>query len=223
MTHAAALAMIFDAGIVPVVRTSSAESAIRSVEALVRGGIRAAEIPMTVPGALHALERLADRFGDEVAIGAGTVLDGETARNCLQAGASFLFAPCLKTEVIEVAKRESAVVMPGALTPTEVLTAWEAGADAVRIVPCDAMGGVKYIRALRAPFPQIAMAPTGGVTLENIGEYFRAGARAVGVSGALIDLHNLQSESWEVFTVRARRFVEAIRKSRELLKANGAH
>ena len=222
MERSAVLSLIFDSGIVPVVRTPGAEAATRTVEALVRGGIRAVEIPMTVPGALDALQRLVERFGDEAAIGAGTVLDGESARKCLQAGARFIFSPCLKAETLDVAKRYSVAVMPGALTPTEVLTAWEAGADAVRIVPCDAVGGVKFIRSLRAPFPHIDMLPTGGVTLDNIADYFRAGARAVGVSGALIDSESLRNGSYEIFTVRARRFVDTIRRTRELLHGSSS-
>lgn len=218
MDRSAVLSAIYDIGILPVVRTQSAESAFRCVDALRRGGIRAAEIPMTVPGAVEVLEQAAERFGGEMVLGAGTVLDAKAARACLLAGAQFLVAPCLRLETIEMAKRYSRVVMPGALTPTEVLAAWEAGADAVRIVPCDAMGGVKYIRSLRAPFPHIDMIATGGVSAENVGEYLRAGVKAVGVSGALIDSASLQDGNYEVFRVRATRFVEAIRRARDLMK-----
>jgi 2-dehydro-3-deoxyphosphogluconate aldolase/(4S)-4-hydroxy-2-oxoglutarate aldolase len=217
MTREQVVSAIFSIGIVPVVRTGSAESAIRCVEALHRGGIRAAEIPMTVPGAVHVLEKIADQFGDEMVLGAGTVLDGETARACVLAGAQFIFAPCFRSETIEIAKRYSRAVMPGALTPTEVVTAWESGADAVRILPCDAMGGVRYIRSLRAPFPHIEMIATGGITLDNISDYVRAGARAVGVTGALIDSASLRDGNYDVFTVRATRFMEAIRRAREIL------
>src|SRR5579884_2172462 len=214
------LGKIYDIGIVPVVRTESADSAIRCVEALRRGGIRVAEIAMTVPGALELLEHASDKFGDEMIVGAGTVLDAKTARACIVAGAQFLVAPSMKLETIEMAKRYSRCIMPGALTPTEVLTAWEAGADAVRIVPCDAMGGVRYIRSLRAPFPHIDMIATGGVTVENVGEFLRAGVRAVGVSGALIDSASLRDGHYEVFTVRAKRFVEAIQRAREAMHHN---
>ncbi len=215
MQREAVLSAIFSIGIVPVVRTESAESAVRCVEALRRGGIRAAEIPMTVPGAIHAMRRVASEFGDDMILGAGTVLDIDTATQCLAAGAQFLFAPGLKLEIIELAKQHSRTVMPGALTPTEVLAAWDAGADAVRIVPVDAVGGVRYIKSLRAPFPHIEMIATGGVTLENVGEYLRAGARAVGVTGAIIDSGSLREGSYDVFAVRAARFVEAIKKARE--------
>jgi len=139
------LSQIIGIGIVPVVRTSSAETAIRAIEAIYRGGVRAAEITMTVPDAVHALEKIADEFGDKILLGAGTVLDPETARICMLAGAEFFVTPGLKLATIEMAKRYAKVVCPGALTPTEVLTAWEAGADMVKIFPCGNVGGPKYI------------------------------------------------------------------------------
>ena len=146
---------IVEIGLVPIVRVSSAESAFQAIEAIHRGGVRAAEITMTVPGAVRALEKLADRFGDTMILGAGTVLDPETARACMLAGAQFFVTPALNLATIEMAKRYSKAIFPGALTPTEVLTAWEAGADAIKIFPCSAVGGPKYIKALKAPFPQI--------------------------------------------------------------------
>src|SRR6202161_3227561 len=160
------LRSILDTGVVPVVRTSSADSAVLAIEAVYRGGIRAAEITMTVPGAIKALEKLADEFGDKLVLGAGTVLDPETARMCMLAGAQFFVTPALNVKTIEMAQRYSKPIMPGALTPTEVLTAWEAGADAIKIFPCGNVGGAKYIKALKAPFPHIEMVPTGGVNLE---------------------------------------------------------
>lgn len=208
---------IFQAGIIPVIRTDSAATAIGCVEAILRGGISVLEITMTVPGALQVLEQLADRFGTGVLLGAGTVLDAETARSCMLAGAQFFVTPALKRKTIEIAKRYGKVIMPGALTPTEVLRAWEYGADAVRVVPCDAVGGAKYIKSLRAPFPHIELVATGGVHLDTIGEYFKAGACAVGVSGALIDHRNLEEGNYVVFTERARRLQEAVRRTREAM------
>ena len=202
-------------GVVPVIRTASAEEAARCVDAIGRSGLRVAEIPMTVPGALLVLQRAADEFGDRMIVGAGTVLDAETARSCMLAGAKFLVTPSLDVKTIEVAKRYSKAVMPGALTPTEVATAWEAGADAVRIVPCDAMGGARYIRSLRVPLPHVQMIATGGVTLEKIGDFLRAGACAVGVRAALIDAQNLRDGNYELFAERARRFHDAVRLARE--------
>src|SRR5438552_12050809 len=192
MTKQQILSFITDIGIVPVVRTATAEGAIKAIEAIYRGGVRAAEITMTVPGAIRALEKVADQFGDKIVLGAGTVLDPETARSCMLAGAQFFVTPSLNVKTIEMAKRYSKVIMPGALTPTEVLTAWEAGADAVKIFPCSAVGGAKYIKALRAPFPQIEMIPTGGVSLETIGDFLRAGACAAGVGAELIDNANIR-------------------------------
>src|SRR5215472_17442260 len=175
MTSREILSFITEVGIVPVVRCSSAEGAVETVAALHRGGIRAAEITMTVPGAVRALEKAADKFGDQIVLGAGTVLDPETARACMLAGAEFLVSTSLNLATIEMAKRYSKVITPGALTPTEVLTAWQAGGDIIKIFPCSAVGGAIYIKGLRAPFPQIEMMPTGGVSLETVGDFLRAG------------------------------------------------
>src|SRR6266849_3343167 len=187
MTKQQILSFITDIGIVPVVRTSTAEGAIKAIEAIHRGGVRAAEITMTVPGAIRALEKVADQFGDKIVLGAGTVLDPETARACMLAGAEFFVTPSLNLKTIEMAKRYSKLIFPGALTPTEVLTAWEAGADAVKIFPASAVGGAKYIKSLRGPFPQIEMIPTGGVNLETIADFLKAGACACGVGSELVD------------------------------------
>lgn len=214
MNRNSILSSVIDIGVVPVVRTSSAESAIKAIEAIHRGGIRAAEITMTVPGAVRALEKLADQFGDKIVLGAGTVLDPETARTCMLAGAQFFVTPNLRPSTIEMVKRYSKVIMPGALTPTEVLTAWEAGADAVKVFPCGAVGGPKYIKALRAPFPQIEMIPTGGVNLETAGEFLKAGACAVAVGAELVDAKTIQEGNYEVFEGRARQFLAAIAKAR---------
>jgi len=168
MQKQAILSAILEIGVVPVVRTSSAETAVLAIEAIYRGGIRAAEVTMTVPGAIRALETLADKFGDKIVLGAGTVLDPETARACMLAGAQFFVTPALNVKTIEMAHRYSKPIMPGALTPTEVLAAWDAGASIVKVFPCGAVGGPKYIRALKGPFPQIEMIPTGGVNLERL-------------------------------------------------------
>jgi 2-dehydro-3-deoxyphosphogluconate aldolase/(4S)-4-hydroxy-2-oxoglutarate aldolase len=208
------LRSILDIGVVPVVRTSSAESAIRAIEAVYRGGIRAAEITMTVPGAIKALEKLADAFGDKLVLGAGTVLDPETARICMLAGAEFFVTPALNVKTIEMAKRYSKVIMPGALTPTEVVTAWEAGADFVKIFPCGALGGAKYIKALKAPLPHIEMVPTGGVSLETTADFLKAGAAAVAVGAELIDAKTISEGRYEVFEERARQFLAEVAKAR---------
>lgn len=219
MTKDQILSCITEIGIVPVVRTSSAEGAIKSVDAIYRGGIRAAEITMTVPGAIRALEKVADQFGDKLVLGAGTVLDPETARACMLAGAEFFVTPSLKVSTIEVAKRYSKVICPGALTPTEVVTAWEAGADIVKIFPCGNVGGAKYIKALKGPFPQIEMIPTGGVSLENAGEFLKAGACAVAVGAELVDAKSVKEGRFDVIEERARQYLAAIARARSEMKA----
>jgi 2-dehydro-3-deoxyphosphogluconate aldolase/(4S)-4-hydroxy-2-oxoglutarate aldolase len=219
MKKDAILSAILEIGIVPVVRTETAEGAIKAIEAIHRGGIRVAEITMTVPGAIRALEKVADKFGDQIVLGAGTVLDPETARACMLAGAQFFVTPNLNLATIEMCKRYSKVITPGALTPTEVVNAWQAGADAVKVFPCSAVGGAKYIKALKAPFPQIEMIPTGGVNLETIGDFLRAGACAVAVGGELIDSANIRAGKHEVFEERAKQFLEAVRATRQQMRA----
>lgn len=218
MNKQTVLSFIRDVGIVPVVRTTSAESAIRSIEAIYNGGIRAAEITMTVPGAVKALEKVADQFGGRIVLGAGTVLDPETARICMLAGAEFFVTPALRLSTIEMAKRYSKVICPGALTPTEVLTAWEAGADVVKVFPCGNVGGAKYIKALKGPFPQIEMIPTGGVNLETAGEFLKAGACAVAVGGELVDGKSIKEGRYDVIEDRARQYRAAVAKARAEIK-----
>jgi len=214
MTKTQIRSSIVDIGIVPIVRTNSAESAVKSIEAVYAGGIRSAEITMTVPGAIKALEKLADALGDKMVLGAGTVLDPETARICILAGAQFLVTPALRVSTIEVAHRYSKVICPGALTPTEVLTAWEAGADFVKVFPCSNMGGAKYIKALKGPFPQIEMIPTGGVNLDTAADFLKAGSAAVAVGSELIDAQTIKDGKYEVFTERAKQYLEVVRNAR---------
>jgi 2-dehydro-3-deoxyphosphogluconate aldolase / (4S)-4-hydroxy-2-oxoglutarate aldolase len=218
MTKQEILSIIREIGIVPVVRTPSAESAVKAIEAIYEGGIRLAEITMTVPGAVRVLQKLADHFGDRMLLGAGTVLDPETCRMCMLAGAQFFVTPALNFKTIEMAHRYSKPITPGALTPTEVLAAWEAGADIVKIFPCDNVGGPKYIKALKAPFPQIEMIPTGGVSLATAGDFLKAGACAVAVGGELIDSKTIREGSYGIFTERARRFLDAVKTAREEMK-----
>ncbi len=222
MTKGQILSFITEIGIVPVVRTSTAEGAIQSINAIFAGGIRAAEITMTVPGAIKALEKAADAFGDKLVLGAGTVLDPETARACMLAGAQFFVSPSLKLSTIEMVKRYSKIIMPGALTPTEVLAAWDAGADIVKVFPCGNVGGAKYIKALKGPFPQIEMIPTGGVNLETAGEFLKAGACAVAVGGELVDNKSVAAGRFDVIEQRARQYLEAIAKARAEIKAAAA-
>src|SRR5438552_18289628 len=222
MTKQQILSFITDIGIVPVVRTSSAEQAIQAVEACYNGGVRAAEITMTVPGAVRALEKVADRFGDNIMLGAGTVLDPETARACMLAGAQFFVTPSLKISTIEMVKRYSKVICPGAMTPTEVLTAWEAGADVVKIFPAGNVGGPKYLKALKGRFPRIEMIPTGGVNLDTAGEFLKAGACAVAVGGELVDAKSIREGRFDLIQDRARQYLEIVAKARAEIKAAAA-
>ena len=213
------MSCITEIGVVPVVRTSSAEAALKSIEAIYKGGVRAAEITMTVPGAVRALEKAADQFGDQLMLGAGTVLDPETARICMLAGAQFFVTPSLKVATIEMVKRYSKVICPGAMTPTEVVTAWEAGADVVKIFPAGNLGGPKYIKALKGPFPQIEMIPTGGVNLETAGEFLKAGACAVAVGGELVDAKSCKEGRYDVIEDRAKQYLAVVAKARADMKS----
>jgi 2-dehydro-3-deoxyphosphogluconate aldolase/(4S)-4-hydroxy-2-oxoglutarate aldolase len=213
-TKAGILQSLIETGIVPIVRADSPEKALRAAQAICRGGLRALEVTMTVPKAIRVIEKVADEFGGEMLIGAGSVLDAETARACMLAGAEFFVTPSLNPKTIEICHRYGKVVMPGALTPTEVLTAWEAGADLVKIFPCGNVGGPKYIQALKAPLPQVPMVPTGGVSLDNTGAFFKAGASAVAVGSELCDKQAMADGRYEVIEENARQFLDAVRKAR---------
>lgn len=218
MTKQTILSTIREIGLVPVVRTASADSAFKAIEAIYAGGVLTAEVTMTVPGALRVLEKLADHFGDRMLLGAGTVLDPETCRACMLAGAQFFVTPALNFKTIEMAHRYSKPIMPGALTPTEVLAAWDAGADIVKIFPCDNVGGPKYIKALKGPFPQIEMIPTGGVSLTTAGDFLKAGASAVAVGGELVDGKTIKEGNYAIFTERAKRFLDVVKTARAEMK-----
>ena len=209
-----AIGLIREVGLVPIVRAPSPEDAFRAAEAIISGGIGVAEITMTVPNAIRVMERVAERYGDKVLLGAGTILDPESCRAALLAGAEFIVTPSLDVRVIEMARRYSKPCFPGALTPTEVLTAWQAGADMVKIFPAGPVGGPKYIKALKGPFPQIDFIPTGGVNLETTPEFIKAGAAAVAVGGEMVDLKALREGKLEVITSNARRFLDAVRSAR---------
>lgn len=205
---------ILDIGLVPVVRAASAEEAIAIAEAIRAGGVPVLEITMTVPGAIKAIERVVDRYGKDVLVGAGTVLDPETARACILAGAEFVVTPSLKVSTIEVCKRYSKVIIPGALTPTEVVTAWEAGSDFVKVFPCDNVGGARYIKALKGPFPQIDLIPTGGVNLNTAAEFIAAGSAALAVGSELVDKAAVAAKDLAKVTENARKFLDAVRNAR---------
>jgi 2-dehydro-3-deoxyphosphogluconate aldolase/(4S)-4-hydroxy-2-oxoglutarate aldolase len=214
MNKAAVVETIRNVGVIPVVRAQSADEAMRAIDAIREGGISILEITMTVPGAVGVIEELSKRYGDEALVGAGTVLDGETARTCIRAGARFVVSPALNLETIEVCRREGIAVMPGALTPTEVVQAWTAGADFVKVFPAGAVGGASYLKALKAPLPQIELIPTGGVSLMTAADFIRAGASALGVGADLVDLKAIREGQQKLITERAREFVRIVREAR---------
>jgi len=208
---------ILEIGIVPVIRASSAEEGRFAAEAVARGGIPIVEITMTVPGAVEVIAELVRDLPD-VLVGAGTVLDAEMARRCLDAGATFLVSPGLDLDTVKLAAKEKVVMMAGALTPTEVMAAWKAGADFVKIFPCAQVGGPAYIKALKGPFPQVPLVPTGGVNLETAADFLSAGAAALGVGGELIKKEAVQARRADVLEDLTRRFVRAVKEARSQKK-----
>jgi 2-dehydro-3-deoxyphosphogluconate aldolase/(4S)-4-hydroxy-2-oxoglutarate aldolase len=208
------LQRIKETALLPVLRASSVEEALALAKAIEAGGIAALEVTMTVPDAVEVIRSLVRQSGDRILIGAGTVLDPETAHACILAGAQFIVSPALKLTTIELCHRYGVAVIPGALTPTEVVTAWEAGADVVKVFPCSAMGGAKYLKSLKAPFPQIDLIPTGGVSLATAAEFLAAGAFALGVGADLVDPKALADGKPEIITQTAKQYVEIIRRAR---------
>src|SRR6266849_87211 len=205
---------IIEIGIVPVVRASSSREARIAADAVCQGGIPIVEITMTVPGAVDVIRELAKNSSSEVLVGAGTVLNVEAARRCLDAGAQFLVSPGLNLPTVALAAREGKLMMAGSLTPTEVMAAWEAGADFVKVFPCGQVGGAKYIKALKGPLPQIPLVPTGGVNLNTAAEFIEAGAAALGVGGELVQAEALKAGKPEVIVENARKFLEIVKRAR---------
>jgi len=208
------LALLTSVGLVPVIRAESAAIALRIVEALVDGGIQTLEITMTVPDALGAIRSVAERFGTSVLLGAGTVTSRALAEGAIDAGAEFLVTPCVVPDVIAVARARGVAVLPGALTPTEVFTAWSLGGDIIKIFPASNVGGASYLKALKGPFPQIPLCPTGGVNLQTIGDFVKAGASAVGVGGELVSKAAIDSGDFGQITALARQYVAVLKAAR---------
>lgn len=213
---------IVEIGVVPVVRASSAEEARMAADAVCKGGIPIAEITMTVPGAVELIRELTRSGPGDVLVGAGTVLNVEAAKKCLDAGAEFLVSPGLNLEVIQLAAKEGKLMMAGALTPTEVITAWEAGSDFVKVFPCGQVGGAKYIKALKGPLPQVPLVPTGGVNLNTAAEFVEAGAAALGVGGELVPAGALRSGKPEIIVENARKFLAIVKEARARMTAGSA-
>jgi len=205
---------IIEVGIIPVVRAASAAQAIAAAQAVCAGGIPVVEITMTVPGAVQVIAELVKTMGGDVLIGAGTVLNRESAQRCLDAGAQFLVSPGFNPGTVELAKDHGTIMLSGALTPTEVVDAWDAGSDLVKIFPCGAVGGAKYIKALKGPLPQIPMVPTGGVNLSNAAEFIAAGSAALGIGGELVSAEALKSGDTAAITNSAKQYVAIVRQAR---------
>ncbi|MGE5507471.1 MAG: bifunctional 4-hydroxy-2-oxoglutarate aldolase/2-dehydro-3-deoxy-phosphogluconate aldolase [Chitinophagales bacterium] len=207
------LQTMIDTGVVAVMRTSSSQELVDVARALREGGVVTMEVTMTTPGALEAISNIAKVMGDQVIIGAGTVLDTESCRAALLAGAQFIVCPVLLPSVIDMCHRYDKVVVPGAFTPTEIYQAWDRGADAVKVFPATALGP-QYFRDLKGPFPQIRLTPTGGVSLENAGDFIKAGASFVGVGGNLLDKKAIAAGQWNVLTETAAKYIAAVKGAR---------
>jgi 2-dehydro-3-deoxyphosphogluconate aldolase / (4S)-4-hydroxy-2-oxoglutarate aldolase len=205
--------LIRSSGVIAIMRTKSSEQLIEAAEAIRQGGVRAIEVTMNTPGALQVIETAGKQFGEEVLFGAGTVLDAETARAAILAGAQFIVAPTLNLETIRLCNRYNVPVMPGCMTPTEMLTAWEAGADFVKLFPAE-FGGPELVKAILAPLPQLQIVPVGGVDLTNAAAFIRSGAAALGVGGSLINQKLLDSGDFSELTRRAAAFIQEVQKGR---------
>jgi 2-dehydro-3-deoxyphosphogluconate aldolase / (4S)-4-hydroxy-2-oxoglutarate aldolase len=204
---------ILETGVVAIMRANSPDQLLSAARAVLAGGVVAIEVTMTTPGALDVIRQATCEFGKEVLFGVGSVLDAETARAAILAGAQFVVCPTFKPETVEICKRYSVPVVPGAYTPTEILTAWEAGANAVKVFPATA-GGPAYIKAVKAPLPQVSLSAVGGVTVENTADFVRAGADFVGVGGELVNQKLLDAKDFAAITDRARSFRIQVDKGR---------
>jgi 2-dehydro-3-deoxyphosphogluconate aldolase/(4S)-4-hydroxy-2-oxoglutarate aldolase len=207
------LERITTTGLIPVIRARSADEALAAVAAIQQGGLSVLEITMTVPDAVTLIAKVS-RSATDALVGAGTVLDAATAQACIAAGARFVVSPALDADTIRVCREAGVAVLPGALTPTEVVTAWRMGADLVKVFPANAVGGPSYIKSLRAPLPQIGLVPTGGVNLQTAKEFLKAGASALGVGADLVDLAALRRGEASVITERARQFLALVKEAR---------
>ena len=207
------LNIIAESGVVAVMRAPSKEILLDISQALLAGGAPAIEVTMTTPKAIAAIEMLADKFGDQAVVGVGTVLDPATARDAIAAGAQFVVSPTLDPAIIEITKRYGKISIPGAFTPTEILSAWSCGADTVKVFPATTLGP-GYIRDLLAPLPQLKLTPTGGIDLKNVAEWIKAGAYFVGAGSSLVSKDAMAKKDWPAITANAKAFVEAIRAAR---------
>lgn len=208
---------IREIGVVPVIRINDLDNARNAVEAMILGGIKIFEVTMTVPNAISLIDELSKREG--LVVGAGTVLDPETAGECIDAGAAFVVSPSTNIDTVAYCNERQTAVMPGALTPTEIVNAWEAGADIVKVFPAGSLGGPKYIRSLKGPLPHIKMMPTGGVSIDSVADYLLSGAEAVGVGSELVDVRAVEEGRLDELTGAAKAYLQAVEKARASLKA----
>lgn len=208
------LQIILDTGIVAVIRAQSSEQLIHVVKALRDGGVKAIEITMTTPNALDVIHEVSKEYKDDCVIGAGTVLDAETARATMLAGAEYIVSPTLNLDVIKICRRYSTIIVPGAYTPTEILSAWEAGADIVKVFPATSLGA-SYFKDVLAPLPQVRMSPTGGVDQNSVTDFIKAGAACVAVGGHLVSKKALAEKDWASITSAAASFIQKIKEARQ--------
>ncbi|KXH73125.1 MAG: hypothetical protein AM326_10740 [Candidatus Thorarchaeota archaeon SMTZ-45] len=213
-TKETAMKLIYETGFIPIIRVESTDIAFKVAEAFLEGGINIIEVTMSVPGAIDVVKQLIENYGDKVLIGTGTVLDGIMAEEVIKAGSEFIVSPNYSQDLIETAKKHSKPIIPGALTPTEIYNAYSMGADAVKVFPCGNIGGADYIKAIRAPLPDIPLVPTGGVDLETAGPMLDAGAYALGVGGAITDKKAIKERKYEVITENVRKFLDIVKKYR---------
>lgn len=207
------LKLVVETGVVAVIRAKDPSELLNVITAIERGGVKAIEVTMTVPGAIDVIKEVGQKLKGKVLLGAGTILDEETARLCILAGADFIVSPVYKQEIISMSKRYSKVVIPGAFTPTEILTAWEGGADAVKVFPATKLGP-EFFKDMAGPFPQIRMTPTGGITLDNVGAYIKAGACFVGAGTSLTDRKMIEGGLWDELAEHAAKFINEVKKAR---------
>ncbi|MFW9911957.1 MAG: bifunctional 4-hydroxy-2-oxoglutarate aldolase/2-dehydro-3-deoxy-phosphogluconate aldolase [Candidatus Thorarchaeota archaeon] len=210
-----ALDRIEKTGIIPIIRVDSSETAMRVADAFLEGGVRIIEVTFSVPGATDVVRQLADELGDKVLIGTGTVLNAKMVEDALAAGSEFIVSPGYSKELIEATKKHSKLCIPGAMTPTEILDAYNLGSDAVKVFPCGNLGGAKYIKAVRAPLPHIPLVPTGGVNLETAGPLLEAGAFALGVGSAITDRSAIEEGRFEVITENVKKFLDIVNDVRK--------
>jgi 2-dehydro-3-deoxyphosphogluconate aldolase/(4S)-4-hydroxy-2-oxoglutarate aldolase len=219
MDKQAKLQLIRETGIIAIMRAHNSDHLVAAAEAIYQGGVRAIEVTMNTPGALNVIAEATKKFGDQVLFGAGTVLDPETAHAAILAGAEFIVAPTLNLDVIALRHRYNIPVIPGCYTPTEMLTAWQAGADMIKLFPAD-VGGPNLVKAILAPLPQLQIVPVGGVDVNNAAEFIRCGAVALGVGNSLVNPKLIEAKDWHELTRRASAFIEAVNKARARASAS---